>query len=204
MIIARRAAAAVWMLAAALGGGCARGEGVTAEVAPPAAHVDSIFPIEEELRRFRATLDEHPERLAQAAPDRDELIRRFVAALEAGDLPALQSLALTRAEFAYLYYPYTRYTRRPYELGPAIVWFEMQNYSGRGLSRALQRHGGRPLGFAGYRCPEDPLVEGENRIWTGCVVERVTAGGRTQALPLLGPILERRGEFKFLSHANRL
>lgn len=204
MMIARRAAAAVWMLAAALGGGCLRGEGVAADVAPPAAHVDSVFPIEEELRRFRATLDDHPERLAQAAPDRDELIRRFVAALEAGDLPGLQALALTRAEFAYLYYPYTRYTRRPYELGPAIVWFEMQNYSGRGLSRALQRYGGRPLGVAGYRCPEDPLLEGENRIWTGCVVEHITAGGRTQALPLLGPILERRGEFKFLSHANRL
>jgi hypothetical protein len=167
-------------------------------------HVDSVFPIEEEVRRFRATLTEAPEALGHAFATPDELVAAYVAALEAADVEALSSMALTRAEFAYLYYPHTRYTERPYELSPAVVWFQMGNHGGRGLSRALQRHGGEPLGFTGYRCPDEPQVEGPNRIATGCVIDRVRQDGRPEALPLLGPIVERDGVFKLLSHANGL
>jgi hypothetical protein len=169
-----------------------------------AVHVDSVLPIEEEVRRFRATLTEAPEALGHAFATADELVRAFVDALEAADTAALAGLTLTRAEFAYLYYPHTRYTQRPYELSPAVVWFQTGNHGGRGLNRALQRHGGEPMGFTGYRCPDEPQVEGPNRIHTGCVIDRVGEEGRPEALPLLGPILERDGAFKLLSHSNGL
>jgi hypothetical protein len=177
-------------------------------VAEPAAelpvHVDSIFPIEEEIRRFRAELGDRVDELGGGARSRDSLVERFLVALEANDPAALLDLALSVEEFAYLYYPSTRYTRRPYELSPAIVWFQLQNYGSRGLTRALGRYGGRPLGSIGYRCHDEALVEDENRIWQNCVVERVDEVGEVEALSLFGAILERDGRFKFVNYGNRL
>jgi len=167
-------------------------------------HIDSIFPIEEEVRRFRARLGEQPESLAGGAESREALVRQFVEALQAEDLAAADRLRLSAAEFAYLYYPYTRYTEKPYELSPALLWFRMENLGGRGIGRAMQRHGGRDLGFRGHRCDVEPAVEAANRIWTDCVVYRETEEGIDEALPILGPILEREGRFKFLSFANGL
>jgi hypothetical protein len=167
-------------------------------------HVDSIFPIEEEIRRFRATLDDHPTELAEALDAREALVRAFVAAIESEDLAAAERLRLTRAEFAYLYYPFTRYTARPYELAPGLVWFQFENHGGRGINRAMQRYGGSPIGYVAHRCDADPTVEEGNRIHTGCVVERVRDDGERESIPVLGPILEREGRFKFLSFANGL
>lgn len=182
----------------------AEGAASPASEVAAAVFVDSVFPIEEEIRRFRATLDEAPERLSDAAASRDELVRVYVEALEAGDTERLRRLRLTRAEFAYLYYPRTRYTVPPYELSPALVWFQMENYGGKGFNRMLGRYGGQPLGYTGYRCDQAADVEGENRIWQRCVIERATPDGRTESLPILGPILERDGRFKFISYANGL
>jgi outer membrane receptor protein involved in Fe transport len=157
-----------------------------------------------EVRRFRATVEDEPAALSGGAESREALIERFVQALEDTDVAALGSLALSRAEFAYLYYPHTRFTRRPYELSPALVWFQMENYGGKGLNRALSRYGGRPLGFTGHRCADEPELEEHNRIWSGCVLDRVDESGTRETLPLLGPILERDGHYKFVSFANRL
>jgi hypothetical protein len=166
--------------------------------------VDSIFPIEEELRRFRATLAEHPDRLADTEPTRDALVSRFVAALENTDTAEFRRMALTRPEFAYLYYPTTQFAAPPYELSPALVWYRLESYSSRGLVRALDRFGGRPLHVSGHACEATPLVQGENRIWHGCVLQARDAAGREVSLSLFGPILEREGRFKLLSYANGL
>src|SRR3712207_7674926 len=45
-------------------------------------------------------------------------ISRFVRAVETSDTTALRDLALSRAEFAYLYYPESPLSRRPYEEPP--------------------------------------------------------------------------------------
>jgi len=166
-------------------------------------HIDSILPIEEEVRRFRATLDEHPDALGDAFDDAESLVRAFIDAIERED-PAAESLRLTRAEFAYLYYPFTRYTARPYELAPGLLWFQFENYGGRGISRAMQRYGGSPIRYVGHRCDDDPTVEDDNRIHTGCVIDRIRDDGEREAIPMLGPILERDGRFKFLSFASGL
>lgn len=168
------------------------------------AHVDSIFPIEEEVRRFRAALPDSAVRLEGGAGSRDELVARFIAALEARDVAALDRLVITPAEFAYLYYPHTRYTAQPYEMAPALLWFQLENYGSKGLTRALARYGGRPLDAVGHACPDEPLVEERNRTWPGCVVLRTTGAGDTTGLSLFGGILERDGRFKFINYANRL
>jgi hypothetical protein len=164
--------------------------------------VDSIFPIEEEVRRFRATLTEHPTALANTSPSREALVDRFLRALATADTSELRRMALSRAEFAYLYYPTTQFAAPPYELSPALVWYRLESYSSRGLVRALNRFGARPLHATGHSCETEPLVQGENTLWHGCVVRVRGPDGDIATVTLFGPILERAGEFKLLSFAN--
>jgi hypothetical protein len=167
--------------------------------------VDSIFPIEEEIRRFRAAYPHEVKELSGGALSKDELVTNFVSAADAGDRQSLASLVITPEEFVYLYYPHTRYTAKPYQLSPSLVWFELESFGLRGLDRLLQSYDGKTLGYVGYECPGEPQVEDRNRIWNGCVV-RLRSGERngTEELKLFGPILERDGKFKFLTYANGL
>jgi hypothetical protein len=196
------------LLALLAGAGCvdhgdARGLAGDRSGAPP-VHIDSIFPIEEEIARFRATLAEAPEALAGGAQSREELVRRYVGALEAADTAEIRRLALSRSEFGHLYYPTTRFTRPPYELSPALLWFQIESHGSRGIVRALNRYSGQRMGYVSHRCDPEPEVEGENRVWSGCLVEIERAPGDTVALRLFGQVLERDGRFKFVSLANAL
>lgn len=175
--------------------------GITVAFGQPVAGqvVDSIRPIEEELTRFRATVPEAVSRLTGGASSRSELVRWFVRAVETRDTTALRAMIISRAEFAYLYYPSTIYTRPPYRQAPGLVWFRMTSQSQRGIGRVLERDGGRPLGQVGYRCDPKPTVQGVNRIWTGCLL-RVKQGDETVSRRLFGSILERDGRFKFLGY----
>jgi hypothetical protein len=195
--------AGILLLAILLFAGCSEAEGGEASADHQPVHVDSIFPIEEEIRRFRQTLGPEPAGLGDGAGSLEGLIGAFADAVERADTGALQRMVLSRDEFGYLYYPSTHYTTRPYELGPAIVWFQLENYGSRGFSRLLRRYGGRPLGMSGYRCEEEPLIQGENRIWRDCLVQ-VRGPDGTRDLSLFGAILEREGAFKFVSYANRI
>lgn len=192
----------VLLLAAA--GGCEPAARAEAAAEPQPVHVDSIFPIEEEIRRFRAAIGPEPAALAGGAESREALVEAFVRALEADDLAALEALKLTVEEFAYLYYPHTRFTARPYELAPGLVWMQLENYGSKGLSRARARFAGRPLGYRGHACPDEPETEGPNRLWSGCVVRGADAAGEPVDLSLFGAILERDGRFKFVGYGNRL
>lgn len=184
--------------------GAAREAAATAaaEQRPAPVHVDSIFPIEEHLRRFRADLGVEPEALSGGAPSIQALVDRFVDALAARDSAAFRDLVLTRAEFAWLYYPYTRYTAPPYRMAPELLWFQIQNASSRGLGRLLDRLGGQRLEVLGHHCPRPPRVEGPNRIWEGCALRVPSAEGEVTELELFGSIVEREGTFKLVSYAN--
>lgn len=198
--------AAILMAAAVLTAACAPG----APEAPAQLEadtvrtiVDSIFPIEEEIRRFRSTLEgDPPTALSGGAASRDGLVERFVTALEAADTAAFRDMLMTRGEFAYLYYPHTKFTAPPYELSPALLWFQMENGTSRGFNRMMQRMGGRPAHAQGYLCPDEALVEGPNRIWEGCVVLLRPPDGEALDFRLFGSILEHGGTFKFVSYTN--
>lgn len=164
--------------------------------------VDSTFPIEEEIRRFVATVDSVPTTLRAGAQSRDDLVRRFIRAVETLDTLEFGRLVLQRDEFIGVYYPHTRFTAPPYELSPALLWFQMQNRSSQGLTRLLQRDGGRSLGYQGVHCPPEPQREAENRLWEGCRVEVSDSAGATRSRQLFGTILEHAGTFKFLTFAN--
>ncbi len=167
-------------------------------------HVDSIFPIEEEIRRFREGLEEPAGLGSGAGSSIDGLVDAFLRALEAGDTERLATLTLDRAEFAWLYYPHTMYVERPYQLGPALVWYQQQNLSGRGLTRALRRYDGETLYDTGVDCQEPAEAFGAGRIRHGCRVVGELPTGEEVVEVLFGSILELDGRFKFVGYANEL
>jgi len=164
--------------------------------------VDSAVSRETELARFRDGLGE-PAALASGAASRDALVRAFVRALESRDTSALAALLLTRAEFAYLYYPTNPEAQPPYNLSPGLMWFMLEGHSRRGLTQALEHRSGQPLRYAGYSCAASQR-QGENTVWTGCTVRRHQAGAAVIDEMLFGPIIERGGQYKFVSYANKL
>jgi hypothetical protein len=166
-------------------------------------HIDSIFPMEEEVRRFREGLSA-PSELTGGASSIDALADRFLRGLEAGDAPQLAGLALDRAEFAWFYFPHTIYVDGPYELSPSLVWYQLQNRSARGLTRALHRYEGKQLHDTGIECATAPEEHGPDRIHHGCAVLGELPSGEQVREVLFGSVLERDGQFKFVSFTNEL
>lgn len=178
---------------------------VAPPVEPPVAGgtVDSIIPLAEALRRFRAGLAP-VQALAGGAPSREALAARFVQALAKLDTAAVRAMVLDRAEFAYLYYPGSDLARPPRAQAPALAWFLMRQNSEKGITRALRRLGGQPLTLHALTCDGEPRRQGEIRVWSGCTVAVGTADGATaDRQRLFGSIVERDGRFKFLSYANQ-
>jgi hypothetical protein len=191
---------AVLALAAVLGAGGACGPGE--QPGGRETVVDSAVSIDTLLARFRHGLD-HPAELTGGAGSLDALLRAFAAAVERRDSSAFAALAITRAEFAWLYYPFIPEAAPPYELEPGMMWFMIETNSGRGLRALLAERGGRPLGLIDHTC------EGERRfdeltLWGPCTVRRLQAPGDTVAEVLFGPVVSRHGRFKFVSYANKL
>jgi hypothetical protein len=178
----------------------------TARSSPPqqvTQVVDSTLPREETLRRFRAGIPPVTE-LENAASSREELVRTYVHGLQQSDTVALARLALTKAEFAWLYYETNPQALPPYDLSPALMWFMTEEAGNKGLHHAIEERGGRPLQYAGHDCKGEVSIQGSNRVWGPCVVRWVLAVGYTVEQRLFGPIIERQGRYKLVSHANRL
>jgi hypothetical protein len=169
--------------------------------AQPGYIVDSILPVDEQLRRFRASAPDTARSLRDGATSADGLVRSFVQRIEASDTVGLARLTISRAEFAWLVYPESPFSRRPYLQSPDLVWMRHLAASGTGLQRLLSRLGGRPLGFRSWSCDPQPTVEGANRIWRGCLV-RFSQAPDSSGLQLFSSIVERDGRFKILSYGN--
>ena len=165
-----------------------------------AGYVDSAMSLAEGLRRFREGLPEVDE-LTGGASDRDSLIVRFVAAVERGDTATVRAMVVNRAEFAWLYYPISPYTRPPTRQLPALRWFLMLHDSQNGITRVFNRYAGRPLGYVGHACESRAREESEFRFWDRCTIT-VREGGQAATHRLFGSIIELRGHYKFLSYNN--
>jgi len=171
----------------------------------PGYVVDSLRPIEDEIRRFQQDAGEPASGFSFGATSSDALVTAFVRALEQSDTTALARLVVNRKEFGYLVYPTSPNVRRPYRQSPVLVWLRRAAATNKGASRLLSRFGGRTLGYAGYACPGAPAREGANTLWNACFVNVASAtGGDTARLRMFGPIIERGGRYKFLSLANGL
>ena len=166
--------------------------------------VDSILPVEEEIRRFQATIPVRPAAFSNAARSRPELVTQFVRALEHNDTTALRRLVIDRGEFGYLVYPTSPNVTPPYRQSPDLVWLLRSASSDKAVTRLFGRFGGKPLGYTGFVCPDAAARQGLNTLWSDCVVKRVTADGNLVRFRMFGAIIGRQGQFKFLSLTNGL
>jgi hypothetical protein len=169
---------------------------------PTPGIVDSVFPPAEAMRRFRENLPV-PSTLENAERSRDSLVHRFVRAVERRDSIALRAMVMSRAEFAYLYYPTSPHARPPTQQPPALVWFLHTQNSEKGVGRVLDRFGGRRMRVRGHTCAEPPRVEAKNLIWDDCRLH-IGGGADTATVRLFGGVIEREGRFKVLSYSNDL
>jgi hypothetical protein len=170
----------------------------------PGYIVDSILPVEEEIRRFQATIPVRPDEFSSAATSRSELVARFVRALELNDTTALARLVVNRAEFGSLIYPTSPNAVPPYRQAPDLVWLSRSASTDKALTRLFTRFGGKPLRYAGFGCTDRAHREGRNTLWSACFVKMAAESGDTARLRLFGPIIARDGRFKFLSLTNGL
>lgn len=172
--------------------------------AQPGYVVDSILPPEEDLRRFRAAFrEDSATRFVGGEPSREALVRRFVLAVTSGDTTSLRAMAVHGREFADLYYPESPYSRPPYRQPVSFAWRTIQDPSSAGLSKLLRAVGGRPMAYLSHRCDPAVLHEGRTTRYAGCLVTLRDARGEVVTKRYFGSIVERDGQFKFLSYTNR-
>jgi hypothetical protein len=168
----------------------------------PGTIIDSVFPMPEMMRRFRAGLPEVTA-LVDAPTSRQALVEQFVAALAARDVAALGRLTLSRAEFAWLYYPVTSDFTQPNGLPPTLRWTQLTLASEKGIGRALDRMG-PGLSLQRLDCPNPPVTMGPATLHVDCTVRISKADGSLYSGQLFGPILEYAGHFKFTGYTNRM
>jgi hypothetical protein len=113
-------------------------------------------------------------------------------------------MAVTPAEFGYLYYPTTPQSLPPYDLEPGLMWHLLRERSKRGIRRALAVYGGQRLQLLSHDCGEGSSREGENTLMGPCVLRVRNTPGKSTSVRLLSQIIERGGRYKILSYANKL
>jgi hypothetical protein len=182
--------------------GCGRSE-ARAPSASAGRVVDSLVSREVALDRFRESLAV-TDSLTGGAPSREDLVRAYLKALEKSDTAAFDRLVLTKAEFAYLYYPTAPQALPPYNLSPDLMWFMLFERSNQGVLRALRRYGGQRMELVDAECGTAGSREGENTVFGPCTVRWHDAKGGVSGARLFSQIVERRGRFKFLSDAINL
>src|SRR5262245_27048818 len=167
--------------------------------------VDSIFPVEEEIRRFKAARNGvSATELKNASNSRDELVARFLRAVEHRDSADFRAMTIDAGEFIDLYYPTSMYSHPPYKQSPEIVWLLHQQNSEKGLRAVLNRWGGHPPHFKSYTCKAEPRIEGANKFWDECMITWAPGTATQGTDKLFSTILERDGRFKILSYSNPL
>ena len=140
--------------------------------------------------------------LRHGSGSRDALVARFMRALVANDSASLLAMAVDAREFIDVVYPESPNTKPPYSQDPSLVWRTIQNPSASGLTRLIRRAGGMPMRLSSYRCDATPAREGRNRFWRNCELVLVSPQGDSSKHRFFGSIIEREGQFKFMSYRN--
>ena len=174
-----------------------------ADVAAKGGVVDSILPMAEQLRRFRAGLDS-TDTLTHASRSREGLVQRWAKALASNDTVDLNAMLLSRVEFAWLYFPASAMSKPPYEAPPELLWGQLLASSNKGALQLVTRFGGSAAKATALRCPAPPQSLGANVLHTKCEVQLAAPGRDTVRGVLFGTIIERGGRFKFVGLSTSL
>ena len=172
----------------------------------PGYIIDSILPPDEALRRLQQEVtDPIPTRLTGGADSRPALIRAYWDALQRTDTTLIRTLVLSKAEFAYLYFPESAPFASGMQPVPAWVLYEAQ--SGRGLTAASSRAREAAAGRAVLRdvtCRAGGRTEGASETSGPCGVVLRWPDGRTDTLWIASTVIRRDGRYKLLGLDNAL
>ena len=172
--------------------------------AQPGYIVDSVLPVEEELRRFRAAIGGTPvTALTNGSPSRRALAQRFVDAVAKNDTNDIRAMTITAREFADLVYPTSPFTHPPYRQPPGLVWTQITRPSESGLKRLIARRGLQAFRFESVTCKNKPDQQGQNTLWQDCSLHLVNPAHETVTERWFGSIIERGGTFKLVSLTNQ-
>jgi hypothetical protein len=170
----------------------------------PGYVVDSILPIDEEIRRFKATIGGEPvSAFAHASASREALVRRIVRDVARGDSVDLASAAVTPREFIDLVYPSSPYTHAPYREAPSVIWMQIANPSNAGFLRLIHRLSGKSFEYESHACDKAAEHQGKNTLWLDCTVRVITPQRETTTQRWFGTIIERDGRYKVMSFRNQ-
>ncbi len=168
----------------------------------PGYVIDSVFSPEENLRRFQLTVSAPADgRLRGGAPTTDALLRQYWDLLVASDTLAMSPLIVSRAEYAYLYFPES--LEGASGMPPAVGWELIVRQSGRGLARALDQARRAPATVLRTTCSDTPRKIGRLTLYGPCGVV-IRRGGAEETLWLVKSLLERDGVHKMLGLQNEL
>lgn len=178
-----------------------RAESASPETRPAPLVVDSARSMPEMIARFQSGL-QPVSSLQDASRSQAALVRRFVAAQARNDTAALEEMVISRSEFAFVYFPESALAAPPYEMDPALAWFQMQLENERGIRQGLRALGGQWLEYRTHECtPSRP--ERQSRVWRDCLLTWRSAGNVVTQRAFMS-IIEHKGAYKFFSYANRL
>lgn len=171
-------------------------------VKTPGYVVDSIFPPEEALRRFQAeVVGPAPLQLAEGAASTDALLRRYWSLLVRHDTLAMTPLVVSKAEFAYLYYP--EGAEASNGVPPNVAWMLLGHNSGRGLTRALRAASTRDTTVRAAVCTGLTQRVGQGELYGPCGVVLPSAGG-LDTVWVAKTLFRRNGVHKLMGFHNEL
>ena len=172
----------------------------------PGYIIDSILPPAEALRRLQQEVtDPIPTRLTGGADSRAALIRAYWEALQRTDTTLIRSLVVSKAEFAYLYFPESSPFASGMQPVPAWVLYEAQ--TGRGLTAASSQAREAAAGRAVLRdvtCRAGGRMEGASETSGPCGVVVRWPDQRTDTLWIASTVIRRDGRYKLLGLDNAL
>lgn len=207
MHLTTRRLAVVALICLVVGNACTRDQKASTGTKSESASaqptvVDSALPRGVELARFRADLGPEVTELSHGFGTRDSLMDAFLKRLAARDTARLAELGLTKAEFAWIYYPSSPIGKPPYDLSPALMYFQFDGNNRKGFVHLLEERGGKDLKVVGYTCAA-PEKQEKNTVFAQCMVKRLQSPGDTLSELLFGGIIEHNGKYKLLNFANK-
>lgn len=153
------------------------------------------------LAGWWVTAQLRPPRLRHGAPSPEELSRRVLAALQDGDLPTLESLALSEEEFREFVWPELPVSNPKTNVPLEYVWGEVRLRSTARLQQLLRTLKGERFALArtSHRGPRTDYPS--HRAYSDFEIILRDPGGKEREYLLFGTLIEMDGVWKVYSYA---
>lgn len=136
--------------------------------------------------------------LAHSGDSIDDLAKKVLMAIESNDIKELDALRINHDEFKNYLWPEFPAGKKNFPFD--FAWDNLNGKTIKGMTRALTDIGGQE-----YRLVDVAFEENSERyatftIYTSAVLNVTDKDGNVKALKFCGSIIERKGEYKFLSY----